>query len=225
MQEASDQPTATVVTNAEPTRRDVLRVATGAAGAAAVIGAVGAAAYMVPLLDQIDPDAATPPAAGTFDVDLSPLQPGQQIMVFWRSWPIFLVHRTPQAVVMLRNPVLLDQLADPQSDQLQQPPYATNAQRSVKAEFAVLVGICTHMGCTPQFYPQPHASEPAADWLGGYLCPCHGSKYDLAGRVFKDFPAPYNLPVPPHRFIGDKIVRIGDNPPNVKFDFNSILQI
>jgi ubiquinol-cytochrome c reductase iron-sulfur subunit len=225
MQEASDQPTGTVATNAKPTRRDVLRVATGAVGAAAVIGAVGAAAYMVPLLDQIDPDAATPPAAGTFDVDLSPLQPGQQIMVFWRSWPIFVVHRTPQAVAMLRNPGLLDQLADPRSEQLQQPPYAKNAQRSVKAEFAVLVGICTHMGCTPQFYPQPHASEPAADWLGGYLCPCHGSKYDLAGRVFKDFPAPYNLPVPPHRFIGDKMVRIGDNPPNVKFDFNSILQI
>ena len=80
-------------------------------------------------------------------------------------------------------------------------------------------------GCTPTFYPQPSASEPQPDWLGGYLCPCHGSKYDLAGRVFKDSPAPYNLPVPPHRFVGDKIIRIGENPANVKFDFNSILQI
>jgi ubiquinol-cytochrome c reductase iron-sulfur subunit len=221
MQGQSDQHA--VATEAKPTRRDVLRVATGVAGAAAVVGAVGAAAYMVPLLDQ--PDAATPPPAGTVDVDLSPLQAGQQIMVFWRSWPIFVVHRTAQAVTMLRNPDLLGQLADPESDQLQQPPYAKNRQRSVKAEFAVLVGICTHMGCTPQFYPQPHASEPAADWLGGYLCPCHGSKYDLAGRVFKDFPAPYNLPVPPHHFVGDKIIRIGENPPNVKFDFNAILQI
>ena len=215
----------TVVTKSQPTRRDVLRVATGAAGAAAVVGAVGAAAYMVPLLDQMDFDATMPHVAGTVDVDLSPLQAGQQIMVFWRSWPIFVVHRTAQAVAMLRNPDLLGQLADPESDQLQQPPYARNRQRSVKPEFAVLVGICTHMGCTPQFYPQPHASEPQADWLGGYLCPCHGSKYDLAGRVFKDFPAPYNLPVPPHRFVGDKIIRIGENPPGVGFDFNAILQI
>ena len=220
MPEQSDQPT-----KAEPTRRDVLRVATGVAGAAAVVGAVGAAAYTVSRLDQMDSDVATPPAAGTFDVDLSPLQPGQQIMVFWRSWPVFVLHRTPQAVTMLRNPELIEQLADPESDQLQQPSYAKNRQRSVKAEFAVLVGICTHMGCTPQFYPQPHASEPVPDWLGGYLCPCHGSKYDLAGRVFKDVPAPYNLPVPPHRFIGERIVRIGENPPNVNFDFNSILQI
>ena len=171
------------------------------------------------------PDVAPPPPAGSLDVDLSPLQAGQQIMVFWRSWPIFVVHRSAQAVTMLRNPDLLGQLADPDSEQLQQPPYAKNRQRSVKAEFAVLVGICTHMGCTPQFYPQPHVSEPAADWLGGYLCPCHGSKYDLAGRVFKDFPAPYNLPVPPHRFVGDNMVRIGENPPGVNFDFNAILQI
>jgi ubiquinol-cytochrome c reductase iron-sulfur subunit len=223
MQGGSDQPAGAEVTNPKSTRRDVLRVATGVAGAAAVVGAVGAAAYMVPLLDE--PDAARPPSAGSLDVDLSPLQAGQQIMVFWRSWPIFVVHRSAQAVTMLRNPDLLGQLADPDSEQLQQPPYAKNRQRSVKAEFAVLVGICTHMGCTPQFYPQPHASEPAADWLGGYLCPCHGSKYDLAGRVFKDFPAPYNLPVPPHRFVGDKIIRIGENPPGVKFDFNAILQI
>jgi ubiquinol-cytochrome c reductase iron-sulfur subunit len=205
------------------TRRDVLRVATGVAGGAAVVGAVGAAAYLVSLPEQSDVPAPPPP--GAIDVDLLPLQPGQQIMVFWRSWPIFVVHRTAQAVSMLRDPDLLGQLVDPQSDELQQPPYAKNLQRSVKPEFAVLVGVCTHMGCTPAFYPQPSATEPQPDWPGGYLCPCHGSKYDLAGRVFKDYPAPYNLPVPPHRFVGDNIVRIGENPPNVKFDFNAILQI
>jgi ubiquinol-cytochrome c reductase iron-sulfur subunit len=208
---------------ATATRRDVLR-ATGVAGGAAVVAAVGAAAYMVTRLDEANSDA-TMPVAGTVDVDLSPLQPGQQIMVFWRTWPVFIVQRTPQAVTMLRNPDLLGQLADPESDQLQQPPYARNRQRSVKPEYAVLVGICTHMGCTPAFYPQPSATEPQADWIGGYLCPCHGSKYDLAGRVFKDFPAPYNLPVPPHRFVGDKVIRIGENPPGVNFDFNAILQI
>src|ERR1700688_3672966 len=156
---------------ANPTRRDVLRVATGVAGGAAVIGAVGAAAYMVPLLDQ--PDVSAPPPLGTVDVDLLPLQPGQQVMVFWRSWPVFVVHRGPQAVTMLRNSDLLGQLSDPDSEQLQQPPYARNPQRSVKAEFAVLGGICTHMACTPTFHPQPDAREPQPDWLGGYLCPCH----------------------------------------------------
>jgi ubiquinol-cytochrome c reductase iron-sulfur subunit len=209
---------------ATATRRDVLRVATGVAGGAAVVAAVGTAAYLVTRLDENNSDA-TMPVAGTVDVDLSPLQPGQQIMVFWRTWPVFVVQRTPQAVTMLRNPDLLGQLADPESDQVQQPPYARNRQRSVKPEYAVLVGICTHMGCTPAFYPQPSATEPQADWIGGYLCPCHGSKYDLAGRVFKDFPALYNLPVPPHRFVGDKVIRIGENPPGVNFDFNAILQI
>ena len=216
----SDQPT-----EAKTTRRDVLRVATGVAGAATVVGAVGAAAYMVSQLNQMDSDAVAPPAAGTFDVDLSPLQPGQQIMVFWRSWPIFVLHRTPQAMTMLRNPELVEQLADPESDQLQQPPYAKNLQRSVKPEFAVLVGVCTHMGCTPAFYPQPSATEPQPDWPGGYLCPCHGSKYDLAGRVFQGVPAPYNLPVPPYHFPDDKTVRVGQNPPGATFDFNSIQQV
>jgi ubiquinol-cytochrome c reductase iron-sulfur subunit len=223
MQGRSDQQAGAGVTDPKPTRRDMLRVTTAVAGGAAVVGAVAAAAYVVPMLDE--PAASAPPPAGTVEVDLLPLQAGQQIMVFWRTWPVFVVRRSAPAVAMLRNPDLLGQLADPESDQLQQPPYARNRERSIKAEIAVLVGICTHMGCTPQFYPQPSASEPQPDWLGGYLCPCHGSKYDLAGRVFKDFPAPYNLPVPPHRFIGDKIIRIGENPPGVKFDFNTILQV
>jgi len=211
-------------TKTKATRRDVLRVASGIGGAAAVVGAVGAAAYMVPWLGDAAP-TATPPAAGTVDIDLSPLQAGQQVMVFWRSWPVFVVRRSAQALAALHDPDLLGQLADPASEQLQQPPYAKNPARSIKPEFAVLVGICTHMGCTPTFYPLPHASDPVPDWPGGYLCPCHGSRYDLAGRVFKDVPAPYNLPVPPYRFVGDTTIRIGENPGNAKFDFNAILQI
>jgi ubiquinol-cytochrome c reductase iron-sulfur subunit len=214
-----------VVTDAEPKRRDVLRIAIGTVGAAGVIGAVGAAAFMVPWLDQMGPDTSGLARADAVDVDVSPLQPGQQILLFWRTWPVFVVRRTPQALVTLRDPALVEQLADPESNQLQQPPYAGNWRRSVKPEFAVFVGVCTHMGCTPQFYPQPSERDPEPDWLGGYLCPCHGSKYDLAGRVFKGVPAPYNLPVPPHRFVNDRTIRIGENPPNVKFDFNSILQI
>jgi ubiquinol-cytochrome c reductase iron-sulfur subunit len=213
------------VTETKSTRRDILRVATAAVGGGAVLGAVGTAVYLVPMLDEMDSESSALPPPGAVDVDLSAIEPGQQVMVFWRTWPIFVVHRTEAAVATLRNPDLLGQLADPDSERLQQPPYAKNRQRSVRPELAVLVGICTHMGCTPQFYPQPNPSEPAANWLGGYYCPCHGSIYDLAGRVFKDVPAPYNLPVPPHRFIGDKIVRIGENPQNVGFDFNAILQI
>jgi ubiquinol-cytochrome c reductase iron-sulfur subunit len=95
----------------------------------------------------------------------------------------------------------------------------------VKPEFAILVGICTHLGCIPKFFPNPSPSDPTADWLGGYFCPCHGSKYDLAGRVFKNVPAPYNLPVPPYHFVTDQSVRIGENPPNVTWDFGEILQI
>ncbi len=211
------------IVKAEPTRRDVLRVASGTAGALAVVGAVGAASYFV--LGQGNTEVEPPRASDAVDIDLAPLAAGQQILVFWRTWPIFVVRRSAQALAMLHDPDLLGQLADPASEQLQQPPYARNAERAVKPEFAVLVGVCTHMGCTPQFYPQPSATDPVADWPGGYLCPCHGSRYDLAGRVFKDVPAPYNLPVPPHRFIGDKMIRIGENPANVQFDFNSILQI
>jgi ubiquinol-cytochrome c reductase iron-sulfur subunit len=206
-------------------RRDVLRVATGAAGVVGVIGAVGAAAFLVPRLDALKPDAAGLVQTGPVDVDVSPLQPGEQIMVFWRTWPVLVVRRTPQALATLQDPILLAQLTDPQSKDLQQPPYAVNGQRSIKPEFAVLVGVCTHMGCIPTFHPLPHAKEPEPDWVGGYLCPCHGSKYDLAGRVFKGVPAPYNLPVPPHRFVNDRTIRIGENPPNVKFDFAAILQI
>ena len=107
----------------------------------------------------------------------------------------------------------------------QQPPYAVNPYRSIKPGFAVLVGICTHLGCIPKFFPDPSPNDPAANWLGGYFCPCHGSKYDLAGRVFKSVPAPYNLPVPPYRFVDDKTLRVGENPPGVNWDFGEILQI
>ena len=214
-----------VTAEAEPTRRDVLRIATGAAGAVGVVGAVGAAAFMVPRLDEMRPEASGLVQTGPVDVDVAPLQPGQQVMVFWRSWPVLVVRRTPQALATLQDPALLAQLTDPESKYLQQPPYAVNWQRSIKPEFAVLVGVCTHMGCIPTFHPQPSEKEPEPDWRGGYLCPCHGSKYDLAGRVFKGVPAPYNLPVPPHRFVNDRTIRIGENPPNVKFDFGTILQI
>jgi ubiquinol-cytochrome c reductase iron-sulfur subunit len=215
----SKSSTSTNSASAETTRRDFLYIAT------VTVGAVGAAATLIPLIDQMNPDAATIAAGAPVEFDLSKVQPGQQTVVRWRERPIFIINRTLQILQTLQSPELLAELADPQSSELQQPPYADNWHRSVKPEYSVLVGICTHLGCIPIFEPLPNATQPAANWLGGYFCPCHGSKYDLAGRVFSGVPAPYNLPVPPHRFINDTTIRIGENPPNVDFDFSTIRQI
>jgi ubiquinol-cytochrome c reductase iron-sulfur subunit len=201
------------------TRRDFLYIATGA------VAAVGAAATLVPFISQMNPDASTIAAGGPVDFDLTPVQPGQQVVVRWRSRPVFVMHRTSAILAALQNRQLVAQLGDPNSEQLQQPPYAVNWHRSVKPQFGVLVGICTHLGCIPKFEPQPNPTSPAPNWLGGYFCPCHGSKYDLAGRVFSGVPAPYNLPVPPHHFLSDTKIRIGENPPGVNFDFAAIRQI
>ena len=202
----------------EPTRRDFLYVATTS------VGVVGAALATVPFIDQMNPDAAVLAAGGPIDVDLKDLGDGQQIVARWRSHPIFIVSRPENALAELRDPALLAQLADPQSQERQQPEYAENPYRSIKPEFGVLVAICTHLGCIPRFYAAGSPDSPLGGF-GGYLCPCHGSKYDLAGRVFRDVPAPYNLPVPPYRYVSDSVLRIGENPMNSNFDFSSILQI
>jgi ubiquinol-cytochrome c reductase iron-sulfur subunit len=203
----------------EGTRRDFLYVATG------TVAAVGAAAVLVPLIAQMNPDASTLAAGGPVDLDISKIAPGQQVVVRWRERPIFVYHRTPETLKTLQDPQLLSQLSDPNSREVQQPPYATNVTRSIKPEFGVLVGICTHLGCIPMFYPQPNASTPVTNWLGGYFCPCHGSKYDPAGRVFSGVPAPYNLPVPPYNFVSDSTIRVGENPSGSTWDFGSIRQL
>jgi ubiquinol-cytochrome c reductase iron-sulfur subunit len=171
---------------AEATRRDFIYIATGA------IAAVGAAISVWPLIDQMEPAADTIAAGAPKTVDLSSIEPGQQIVVMWRSKPIFVVHRTPEMVATIKEKSDLARLNDPESKAHQQPPYAQNWSRSIKPEWLVLVGICTHLGCIPSFEPDP--KSVSADWPGGYFCPCHGSKYDLAGRVFKGVPAPLNLP-------------------------------
>jgi ubiquinol-cytochrome c reductase iron-sulfur subunit len=204
---------------ASVTKRDFLFLATGG------LAAVGVAATIWPFIDQMNPDAATIAAAGPVDVDIGQLQPGQRIVMLWAAKPIFIVRQTPDSLKELRDPKLLSILRDPDSDNLQQPEYAKNWHRSIKPEFLVLVGVCTHLGCVPLFKPQPNATDPAPNWPGGFFCPCHGSKYDLAGRVFEGVPAPYNLPVPPYHFPDDKTVRVGQNPPGASFDFNSILQV
>jgi ubiquinol-cytochrome c reductase iron-sulfur subunit len=203
----------------DPTRRDFLYLATAA------VGGVGAAATLWPLIDQMNPDAATEAAGGPLDIDLSQIQPGQQIVALWQSHPVFVVNRTPPALDALKTPEHLALLSDPDSTARQQPDYAANWSRSIKPEFLVLVGVCTHLGCIPKFFGQPSPTEPAANWPGGYFCPCHGSKYDLAGRVFRGVPAPYNLPVPPYHFANDKTLRVGENPPGSAFDFGSVVQV
>jgi ubiquinol-cytochrome c reductase iron-sulfur subunit len=203
----------------QPQRRDFLTLL---AGASAAIG-VGAVAW--PLIDSMNPAADTLAAGGSVDVDLTPLEPGQQIIVMWRSKPIFIVNRPATELASLQNSALLAILRDPDSKVLQQPPYAKNWHRSSNPQYAVLVGICTHLGCIPHFYPSPSPSDPARDWLGGYFCPCHGSKYDLAGRVFDNVPAPYNLPVPPYSFPSKNTLRIGENPVGVTFDISQVVQM
>ena len=202
-----------------PARRDFLFLVTGS------VAAVGAALTLWPFIDQMNPDAATIAAAGPVDVDVSHIEPGQRVVLLWAARPVFVVRRTPEALKELQNPQLLSQLRDPNSDEWQQPNYVKNWHRSIKPELLVLVGVCTHLGCIPLFEPQPDPTNPAPNWPGGFFCPCHGSKYDLAGRVFQGVPAPYNLPAPPYHFPDDKTLRVGENPPGQTFDFNSILQV
>ncbi len=200
-------------------RRDFLKMVTLAAAA------VGVGAVIWPFIDSMDPAQDTIAAGSPVEVDLSQVETGQQIIVLWREKPILLVNRSADSLKALQSKSMIDRLRDPNSKVMQQPPYAENWHRSVKPEWAVLVGICTHLGCLPGYFPNPSANTPVADWPGGYLCPCHGSKYDLAGRVWQGVPAPDNLPVPPYVFTAAKTVRIGENPPNVTYTLNDIVQI
>jgi ubiquinol-cytochrome c reductase iron-sulfur subunit len=201
------------------TRRDFLALL---AGAGALIGGC---AIAWTLIDSMEPSADVIAAGAPIDIDVKPLAPGQQIVVLWRGSPMLVVRHTPAMVKTLQQPSLLSQLADPNSDVPQQPPYAKNWHRSINTEYAVLVGICTHLGCLPGYLPNPSATDPVPNWPGGYLCPCHGSKYDLVGRVYKNVPAPYNLPVPPYHFPNPTTVRIGENPPGQTFDLTSVVQM
>ena len=203
----------------EATRRDFLFIAT------ATVGAVGAAATLVPLIDQMNPDASTLAAGGPVDLDVSKIEENSQVMIRWRERPIFVFHRSKQTLDSMQSQQMVSLLSDPDSAQPQQPPYANNWHRSLKPEYGILVGICTHLGCIPLFYPTPSATTPVTNWPGGYFCPCHGSKYDPAGRVFHGVPAPYNLPVPPYRFVNDTTLRVGENPSDSHFDFASIRQM
>jgi len=200
------------------TRRDFITIA------ATAIAGVGAVCAAWPLISSMNPAEDVLAAGAPIDVDISAVQPGQQIVVLWRSRPVFIARRTGDELKYLQSTQDTSNLRDPESEVVQQPEYAKNWHRSIKPEYLVLVGICTHLGCIPAFVPQPGGSL-GSSWEGGYFCPCHGSRYDLAGRVFQGVPAPYNLPVPPHHFVSDTVIRIGENPPGSVFDLNSVEQI
>lgn len=197
-------------------RREFLTLAAGAMAVA------GSAAGLWPFLQSLAPAADTLAAAGALDVDVSSLLSGQQIVVQWRGMPIFIVRRTAEMLASLQQ-VEMQRLRDPDSLEIQQPAYASNWHRSLSPDILVVVGICTHLGCVPSF--QPSQVSGGAMPGGGYFCACHGSRYDLAGRVHKNVPAPYNLPVPPYRLIDDRIVRIGENPDGEEWDLGAIRQL
>ena len=178
-------------------------------------GAVGSAATAVPFVSSFQPSERAKAAGAAVEVDISALNPGEKITVEWRGKPVWIVKRTPAQLAEL--PKLDDQLADPQSrrkpDELT-PAYARNEARSIKPEIFVGIGICSHLGCSPsdKFQPGAQPSLPD-DWQGGFLCPCHGSTFDMAGRVFKNKPAPDNLEVPPHMYLSDTRLLIGEDKP------------
>ena len=190
-----------VMQSADTSRRKFL------VGATTALGTVGAVGIATPFVSSWNPSAKAKAAGAPVKVDISKILPGEQIRAEWRGKPVFVLRRTAEMLESLKANT--DRVADPKSEKPQQPPYATNEARSINPEIAVLVGICTHLGCSPQFRPEVGAADLGDDWLGGYFCPCHGSSFDLAGRVYKAVPAPTNLVVPPHSYESDNVLIIG----------------
>jgi ubiquinol-cytochrome c reductase iron-sulfur subunit len=184
------------------TRRHFLTVAT------AVTAGAGAAATAVPFVKSFRPSARAQALGAPVERDVSKLEPGAMVKVEWRGRAIFIVRRTDAMLASLGSD--LDLLEDPNSEEAdQQPDYAVNQYRSIRPEFLVVEGVCTHLGCAPTARFEMGPADLGADWPGGFLCACHGSKFDLAGRVFKSVPAPANLKVPPHRYVNDTTILIG----------------
>ncbi|MBK6332475.1 MAG: ubiquinol-cytochrome c reductase iron-sulfur subunit [Thermomonas sp.] len=173
----------------------------------AVVGAVGAGFAAVPFIKSWSPSARARFAGAPVTQDIGALAEGQQMVINWRGQPIFIARRSKAMLEILGGMDAL--VADPQSGASEQPKYAQNPTRSIKPEISVLVGVCTHLGCAPEFLPEVKPEPFDPDWKGGYFCPCHKSRYDLAGRVYKSQPAPLNLPVPPYHFESDSVVVIG----------------
>ena len=184
-------------------RRQLLLVTSAAGG-------VGAVAAAVPFVASLTPSERAKAAGAPVEVDISKLQPGQMMTVEWRGKPVWIINRTKEMLESLKKTD--GEVSDPKSDKPMQPEYAKNETRSIKPEILVAVGICTHLGCSPSDKFKTGAeSGVSADWAGGFLCPCHGSTFDMAGRVYKSKPAPDNLEIPPHKYLADTKILIGED--------------
>lgn len=178
--------------------------------ATTLVGGVGIGFAMVPFVSSMQPSAKARAAGAPVRVDISKLESGQKLTVEWRGKPVWIVNRTEE---MLGTLAQVDpELADPESLISEQPAYITGEDRSIKPDVLVMVGICTHLGCSPTFRPDVAPIDLGADWKGGFFCPCHGSKFDISGRVFASMPAPKNLPIPPYRFLSETELVIGEDP-------------
>lgn len=175
--------------------------------ATSVVGAAGAVGAAIPFLGSWAPSARAKAAGAPVRVNVSKIGPGEQIVAEWRGQPVFVLHRTPEIMEGLKK--LEPKLADPESKESEQPDNVGVETRSINPELLVVLGVCTHLGCAPTFRPEVAPADLGPEWLGGYFCACHGSRYDLAGRVYKSQPAPTNLPVPPYSYETDDIVIIG----------------
>ncbi|HHX35245.1 MAG TPA: ubiquinol-cytochrome c reductase iron-sulfur subunit [Gammaproteobacteria bacterium] len=175
--------------------------------ATSVVGAAGAVGVAIPFLGSWAPSAKAKAAGAPVRVNISKIGPGEQVVAEWRGQPVFVLHRTPEIMEGLKKVEV--KLIDPQSKESEQPTYVDPEERSIKPELLIVLGVCTHLGCAPTFRPEVAPVDLGPEWVGGYFCACHGSRYDLAGRVYKAQPAPLNLPVPPHSYETDDIVIIG----------------
>jgi len=190
-----------------PTRRRFLSAATFATGL------VGAGFTVYPFVASFQPSAKARALGSPVTVNLTRLDAGQQITVVWRGQPIWILRRTPEMLERMNETHWRDQLRDPDSTvETQQPSYAKNATRSIRPEYLVVTALCTHLGCVPAFRPEVASVDLGEHWIGGYFCPCHGSRFDLAGRVTMNVPAPTNMVIPPHRYLDSDLLEIGVDP-------------
>ena len=178
--------------------------------AAATTAAVGAGFASWPFFASLRPSAKAQAIGAPVSLDVSRLEPGEQVTVMWRGKPVWVLRRTPAMLERMTHEHWINDLRDPDSTvETQQPPYVRNAARSLRPDIFVAVALCTHLGCVPLLRPEVGEEALGADWMGGYFCPCHGSKFDFAGRVTKNVPAPTNLVVPPHRYLRGDVLEIG----------------
>ncbi len=175
------------------------------AAATTVVGAAGVVGVAVPFVGSWNPSAKAKAAGAPVKADVGKIEPGQMIVVEWRGKPVYIVRRTKEALASI--PKNDAELKDPNSEKSLQPKYIKGEFRAIKDEYLVLLGVCTHLGCAPKYFPE--VGSVTHDWLGGFFCPCHGSKFDLSGRVFKGVPAPTNLEVPAYRYLSDSVIEIG----------------